>query len=140
MGILYFLVAITYFNPYYGGDFPYGIILYPVLSLILLIISKIVFKKSFDPSYWLVFFIMSMGFSVIAFGLFILGAYSNAISSALNLGYMEADASMGYLFGSLFLNLGPFIFFICYLINFLVRLVHHKKQKNRVIPEETKMN
>ena len=134
MGILYIITTVTFLKPF-GESFPYGFVLYPILVTLLAIISKIVFKKAFDPSYWLVFFIMSMGFSVIAFGLFILGAYSNAITSALNLGYMEADASMGYLFGSLFLNLGTFIFFICYLINFLIRLVHHRKQKSRVAAE-----
>ncbi len=139
MSILYFLVAITYFSPY-GGNFQYGIVVYPVLAILLAIISKKIFKKSFDPSYWKTLFIASIGFSIVAFGLFILGAYSNAIASALNLGYMEADASMAFLFGAMMFNLGSFIFFICYLINFLIRLVRHRKQKSRVIPEETKMN
>ena len=28
-----------------------------------------------------------------------------------------------------------FIFFICYLINFILRLIRHKKQKNHVVAE-----
>ncbi len=139
MGLVLFLVAITYLSPYVG-NFQYGIILYPVLSLILLIVSKMVFKKSFDPSYWKTLFIASIGFSIVAFVLFILGAYSNAITSALNLGYIEAEERMGYLFGAISFNLGTLIFFISYLINFLVRLVHHNKQKSHLIAEETKID
>lgn len=140
MGILSFLVVITYFNPYYGGDFPYGIIAYPIFSIILAMISKKIFKKSFDPPYWLFFFIVSTIFSVIAFCLYLLGRYTDIIAPLLNMGYVEADQIMGYWIGSMLWNLVPLIFFICYLINFLVRLVHHKKQKNRVIAKETKTN
>lgn len=134
MSLLVFLVAITYFSPY-GGNFQYGIVVYPVLAILLAVISKMVFKKCFDPSYWKALFIASIGFSGIAFFLFILGAYSNAIASFLNLGYMEADEEMGYLAGAMFFNLGSLLFLVSYLINFLVRLVRRRKQKSRVSAE-----
>lgn len=123
-------VILVYAN--LGG---YGITAYPILSIILAMISKKIFKKSFAPSYWLFFFIVSTIFSVIAFCLYLLGRYTDIIAPLLNMGYVEADQSMGYSIESLLFNLVPLIFFICYLINFLVRLVRRKKQKSRVSAE-----
>jgi membrane protein implicated in regulation of membrane protease activity len=132
MSALYFLTTITYLSPY-GGNFQYGIVLYPVLAILLAIISKTIFKKGFDPPNWRALFIASIGFSIVAFVLFILGAYSNAITSNLHLGYIEADESMGCLAGAMMLNFGSFLFFISYLINFLIRLVRRRKQKSRMM-------
>ncbi|HMM05972.1 MAG TPA: hypothetical protein PKD52_04805 [Clostridiales bacterium] len=128
MSLLDLLYRLIY--PYYDSTYPIGAMLLLGLIILLAALSRIILKEGFSSIYWKILFAVSIVFSVIAIGFSHLST-SGILPQLLNR-YVEADESMGYLIGAMMLNFGSFVFFICYLINFLVRLVHHRKQKNRV--------
>ena len=124
-GLILFVISFLY--PIGPGFFPFGYIIYPAMILILAAVSKKIFQRSFANLYWKVLFVASLVFSVIAIGLAYLGI-SDVLSVILNR-YIEADERMGYSILSMFFNVIPFIFFISYLVNFIVRLVRRGKVK-----------
>lgn len=125
LGLLYRLIY-----PDYDSTYPIGAMLLLGLIILLAVLSRIILNEGFPNFLWRILFAVSIVFSVIAIGLSYLSS-SGLMSQLLNR-YVEADENMGYFIRAMLFNLGSFIFFICYLINFLVRLVHHKKQKGDV--------
>jgi len=114
--IIFYLLA--YLSLAIVGNGLYGFVGYPIVSIFLVILSKRIFKKSFDSTGWIIFFVTSILCSITALVLLYIGHY-----------WIVGEEVFGYLIVSMLLNLVPLIFLIAYLINFIIRLVHHKRLK-----------
>lgn len=105
--------------------FPIGLILYPFLTILLVVLSKIILKKGFSEPHWLGSFIIVMILS--AAGLLMYLVTSDIITL---LGHLEADDVMGFFLTFVFGGFS-FAYFIAYLINFIIRLVRHIRLKKK---------
>ncbi len=102
------------------------------LSWVIMICSKVYFKKAFSNKFWKVAFMIVIGLSSVVH-VFISEKY---IIESITHFYEVAggDAILYYLFNTLAFPVLS-IFFICYLINFILRLIRHRKDNNRITAE-----
>mgnify|MGYP000945589033 CR=1 FL=1 len=94
------------------------------LSWAIMIYSKVYFKKAFSNKFWKVAFMIVIGLSSVVH-VFISEKYMIESISHLN------EVAAGYAIQFYLFNILVFpvlsIFFICYLINFMIRFVHNER-------------
>lgn len=112
---------------YLKASLPIGLILYPCLTILLAILSKIIFKESFSAPQWLGSFIIVMVLSAAAVLMYLVT--EDIIVPSV---FLEADEAMGFAFLAVIFSGFSFAYFIAYLINFIVRLVRRGKRKKEI--------
>lgn len=121
--------VIIMFGSYYASCFfQLILIVVPLMTIGIAIFSKIIFLRSFRHCLWGGFFIASMIFSVIAILLYYASIYT------------FGESGLAYIFGAGLFHFLTILYFASYIVDFILRLIRHKKQKNRVIAEETKID
>ncbi len=102
-----------------------------LLSWLISLLSKIIFKQFFSNVWWETLFAIIVGFTT---------AMEVYIGSLFNLSYFGVDESfLEYtpIFSITFDLLFPMlIFFIAYLIHFVMRLVRYKKEKAALLAQK----
>ncbi len=116
----------------------YGTLLIDALCCLILLLSKAVFKEYFSSKLRKRIFLTLVGGTA----LLTIACYMFVTMKVVPvLYYRLPDPDFSYLLPVYYgLILIAYVFFISYFVDFIIRLIRHRKQKSQLIAEETKID